>query len=718
MGIPKFFRWLSDRYPLINQRLDETQTFDHFYLDMNGIIHQCTHPNDDEVVAMDEEVMFARIFHYTDRLFRIVKPSTLLFLAVDGVAPRAKMNQQRSRRFRSAKDAERNMSEAIARGDSVPDGRPFDSNCITPGTAFMANLSDRFRGWIALKMETDAAWQGGCSVVFSGSEVPGEGEHKIMDYIRSWQASDAASPNTRHCMYGLDADLIMLGLVTHAPHFTLLREKVRFRNGKRRTPVMKGDDSDANEFQLLEIAMLRDMLYLEFKPCVEEVRRTAPDGSPQDGSFAYQVRRVVDDFVFMCMLVGNDFVPNLPHLDIAEGALSIMFRSYKALLPRWRGYLTLGHKLHSARLEQFLSLVAQSEPQYFRARGLEEGVPAYVDEATYRAHYYAEKLNIDPNVDVQALTALKTHYLEGLHWVLQYYHQGCSSWNWFYPAFYAPLATDMTGLRSLQVKFAKGHPFSPVTQLLAVLPPESSHFLPPPFQALMVEESSPVIDFFPPDFEVDPNGKRNAWEAVVLIPFIDAKRLLASVAAIDFDTELTPEERARNRTGRQWVYKADAYPTSDEEFPAIRPSNVAPPSGRRRGAGAGGYSSRGGGGGYSSRGGGAGGYRSRGGGGGGENGAGRGYSSAGAGGAGGGRSAGYSSPGVSASRGAAAAGGGGRGGRGGSAGRGGGGADRFASVAAGGDPSNGVGGGGSSGDGGVAHRAAAAAGRRVWAAVR
>ncbi|GAB0489187.1 hypothetical protein MMPV_000404 [Pyropia vietnamensis] len=588
MGIPKFFRWLSDRYPLINQRLDETQVFDHFYLDMNGIIHQCTHPNDDEVVAMDEEAMFARIFHYTDRLFRIVKPSSLLFLAVDGVAPRAKMNQQRSRRFRSAKDAERNLSEAIARGDDIPDGTPFDSNCITPGTKFMADLSDRFRGWIHLKMETDPAWQCGCSVVFSGAEVPGEGEHKIMDYIRSWQASEAMSPATRHCMYGLDADLIMLGLVTHAPHFTLLREKVRFRNGKRRTPVMKGDDSDANEFQLLEIAMLRDMLYLEFKPCVEEVRRTAPDGSPQDGAFVYQVRRVVDDFVFMCMLVGNDFVPNLPHLDIAEGALSIMFRSYKVLLPRWRGYLTLGHKLHSARLEQFLSLVSQSEPQYFRARGLEEGLPAYVNEATYRSHYYAEKLNIDPNVDIKALTALKTHYLEGLHWVLQYYHQGCSSWNWFYPAFYAPLASDMKGLRSLRVKFVKGRPFPPVTQLLAVLPPESSHFLPRPFQALMVEESSPVIDFFPPDFEVDQNGKRNTWEAVVLIPFIDAKRLLASVAAIDLDKELTLEERARNRTGRQWVYNADAYPTSDEEFPAIRASNIPPPSGRQRGVMAGG----------------------------------------------------------------------------------------------------------------------------------
>eukprot|EP00168_Porphyra_purpurea_P019920 TRINITY_DN8135_c0_g1_i1.p1 TRINITY_DN8135_c0_g1~~TRINITY_DN8135_c0_g1_i1.p1 ORF type:complete len:294 (+),score=66.16 TRINITY_DN8135_c0_g1_i1:413-1294(+) len=176
---------------------------------------------------------------------------------------------------------------------------------------------------------------------------------------------------------------------------------------------------------------------------------------------------------------------------------------------------------------------------------------------------------------------------------------------------------------------------------------------PPAFQALMIEDTSPVIDFYPPDFEVDPNGKRNAWEAVVLIPFIDADRLLESVGAIDFATELTPAERARNRTGRQWVYKASAYPSSDEEFPAIRPSNVPPPSGRRRGSGRGGYRSGGGsrGGGVGGGGGGSGGngagYRSRDAvGGAGGNGASRGYSSAGAGVGRGGRSGGYSSAGV------------------------------------------------------------------------
>jgi len=163
-----------------------------------------------------------------------------------GVAPRAKLNQQRQRRFRAAKDAEDNLKRLIEKGTScylslqkvydkltcffvsIGEARPtdklFDSNCITPGTEFMARLSTALKFFIAKKIREDNNWKS-VTVIFSGHEVPGEGEHKIMEYIRAQKAQPDYDPNQSHCLYGLDADLIMLSLASHEPHFALIREE-------------------------------------------------------------------------------------------------------------------------------------------------------------------------------------------------------------------------------------------------------------------------------------------------------------------------------------------------------------------------------------------------------------------------------------------------------------------------------------------------------------
>lgn len=172
------FRWLTDQYPdILNRQLEKEGIsadlkVDAFYLDMNGIIHPCTHGNNDggggEYIVLDETAMFKKIFLYVDRLYKLVRPSKVLYLAVDGVAPRAKMNQQRSRRFRSAAEAEMSAANAVfqkqakhqaanlplarrrddasaAASAAFPaefqGGKRFDSNCITPGTDFMLKLS-------------------------------------------------------------------------------------------------------------------------------------------------------------------------------------------------------------------------------------------------------------------------------------------------------------------------------------------------------------------------------------------------------------------------------------------------------------------------------------------------------------------------------------------------------------------------------------------------
>lgn len=170
-------------------------------------------------------------------------------MAVDGVAPRAKMNQQRSRRFRTAKEAREVKEKAERKGEKLPKEKAFDSNCITPGvctslpclwwvlipigTMFMAKLSEQLKYFVNKKISEDSNWRD-CQVILSGHDVPGEGEHKIMEYIRKSRAQPDYNPNVRHCLYGLDADLIMLGLLSHDPHFCLLREEVKFGPSRKK----------------------------------------------------------------------------------------------------------------------------------------------------------------------------------------------------------------------------------------------------------------------------------------------------------------------------------------------------------------------------------------------------------------------------------------------------------------------------------------------------
>jgi 5'-3' exoribonuclease 1 len=280
-------------------------------------------------------------------------------MAIDGVAPRAKMNQQRSRRFRSALDAEKLRAEARAKGEPEPVGEPFDSNCITPGTPFMARLSEHLRFYVLKKQTEDPLWQK-ATVILSGHEVRGEGEHKIMEHIRWARGAKDWDPNQTHCLYGLDADLIMLALVTHEPHFCLLREVVKFGGGEKGQPsreVMENPTDDG--FLLLHVGLLREYLDQEF--------RTVADALP----FPYDCERIVDDFVLLSMLVGNDFLPPLPTLDIAEGALNTLFSTYRDLLPSLGGYVSGdagGGTFDAGRLERILAVMGQLEQQVLEER--------------------------------------------------------------------------------------------------------------------------------------------------------------------------------------------------------------------------------------------------------------------------------------------------------------------------------------------------------------
>lgn len=695
---------MSERYPLISQLVEENKVpeIDRLYLDMNGIIHNCSHPNDGDVhFRMTETEIFLAIFSYIEHIFLKIKPKELFFLAVDGVAPRAKMNQQRSRRFRTAKEARDLKLKAMRRGEELPEEEAFDSNCITPGTPFMTRLSEQLKWFIAKKVTEDAAWQGP-EIILSGHDVPGEGEHKVMEYIRLAKAQAGYNPNVRHCLYGLDADLIMLGLLSHDPHFALLREEVNFGPKKK-----KSGGVETQNFFLLHLSLFREYLDLEFA----DLRSTLP--------FAYNLERIIDDFILLNIFVGNDFLPHLPGMHINEGALPLLSNIYKRVLPVAGGYLNEGGSLRVDRLQLVLAELTKFERQQFeeefgdtfmrkhqqkknnkamektRAKGkkiisesqnsLYGTIKAFVQDLRVNPHnasrdlflstdmseddksflselcrllglglsfdeydpvedrpaiaissslglweedevaaaeseaaiervykkydnakveasngkatdqeededaeyekmvdqrmlewkrdYYRTKLEFDYS-DKEAMQKLAYRYIEGLQWVLHYYYDGVASWGWFYDYHYAPKISDLLEVEGMTFDFTLGKPFRPFDQLMGVLPALSAQHIPSAFRDLMTDPESPIIDFYPADFEADLNGKKQDWEAVVKIPFIDEKRLLE---VLDRRSALlTKEEKSRNGFGVSWktVYDRDNEHFYASSLPGVFPDIV------------------------------------------------------------------------------------------------------------------------------------------------
>ncbi|KAF3339316.1 5'-3' exoribonuclease 4-like isoform X1 [Carex littledalei] len=445
----------------------------------------------------------------------------------------------------------------------------MDSNVITPGTEFMASLSVALQYYIRLRLNTDPGWRG-IKVILSDANVPGEGEHKVAAYIRDQRNLPGFDPNTRHCFYGLDADLIMLALATHEIHFSVLREVIVFffLFPFKRTLV------NCRTFFLIVVCP-----YLDFELRIPEA------------SMKTNLERLIDDFVFMCLFVGNDFLPHIPTLEITEGAIDLLINVYKKEFNKMGGYLTNSCEVDLGRVEHFLQALGSHEATILRRRlqvkwendtlfgkdacetggdgmGWMDGPnkPKLVSkdmsqkelsnaerkedkartvEEGWKERYYCEKFDVDTPND---RTKLKDHavqkYVEGICWFMHYYYQGICSWQWFYPYYYAPFSSDFTNLKSLDISFTIGKPFKPFDQLLGVLPAASAYALPLSYRKLMTDTSLSIIDFYPQDFALDLNGKRFFWQAVCKLPFIDESRLLREIESLEHT--LTDEERKRN----------------------------------------------------------------------------------------------------------------------------------------------------------------------------
>ncbi|KAH0576447.1 5'-3' exoribonuclease 2 [Spironucleus salmonicida] len=339
MGIPQFFRWLQKRYPNIIS--DRPQLpIDNLYLDLNGLVHPCFHPP--ERTILNEDQVFQEMFILMDKVIKAVNPQKLVYIAVDGCAPRAKLQQQRKRRFISAYEKQQKIIDL--KKDLGEEAlkeyldNSMDQNCITPGTEFMVKLKK------ALVYYTSTRYT--VNFILDDWSTPGEGEHKIMSFIRSQRSKPDYSVKTSHCIYGLDADLIMLALSSHEPNFFIFRDYINF--DKQQTlckycAQLLNNKSQAQDVIAHIAGNCPNFKHLGQPPIANSHKffsvniYTFRQYLFQEFNCPANFERILDDFVFLCFLAGNDFLPHISCLKIDDGGIIRLIQVYnQSVLPTKR----------------------------------------------------------------------------------------------------------------------------------------------------------------------------------------------------------------------------------------------------------------------------------------------------------------------------------------------------------------------------------------------
>lgn len=541
MGIPSYFSHIIQNYPGIQVANPSKNgySFNHLFMDCNSIIYDVYYSiiNSGETGLSYAEMESRLITGIIEKILayvRIVRPTNIVYIAFDGVAPFAKMEQQRTRRYRSW------YLEKMTKGSSVS-SYPIYSGMFTPGTPFMQNLSKALTRFFADSKNT--ADNHIPKFIVSAADEVGEGEHKLFEYLRGY--SKEALVKETVALYGLDADLIMLSIF----HCNLCNNIFIMRE----MPVSKNSKNSKAELAYIDTKVLCRGIIQELtgKP----VSNMVPSQRNSEDLYIY-------DYVFLCFFLGNDFLPHFPSLNIRTSGITTLLDTYRTILYSKRLHLISatstasgqGYGIEWKNLAIFLNELARIEPT------LIENEYALRDKSTGRIHsndqdeyinnlplmYRAEELYIAPkqygwqnryysslffaDVDIPSVCR---NYLEGLEWVFLYYSSGCPHWRWKYDSAYPPLLQDLKKYITVDMspiaEYSKTSPmknraFTPELQLAYVLPRPYLELLPESVQPFLRDR----MDYYPEvAYETETSRIqfvwafcRFFWESHVILPEI------------------------------------------------------------------------------------------------------------------------------------------------------------------------------------------------------
>lgn len=441
MGIPSYYSYLMKHHPNILEVFVKAPAPNHFYLDANSIIYDVIN----KYMFQKNDEIILQVIQEIEKCIALISPKQTTTIAFDGCAPRAKLKQQRERRFKSYY-----LNRARTRIlKKEPTG--WDTANITPGTEFMKLLATILKSHFT---------QPNYRLLI---DCPGEGEQKIFQIIR-----ENAKIDETHVIYGLDSDLIMISMMhIDLTNIFLFRETPQYIK-----QFHSSFDEKAN--YLLNVSTLSKIIETEM-----------------NGS--------IHDYVFISFLMGNDFMPHFPALNIRSGGIDKILDAYKQvekiievhretkqIVIQWKSFFGF-LQLLSSQEEIFIQTEFTSRSRTWKLPNTPEGtfrkienlpmiereIEKYINPLTngWDARYYEMLGNKDYK-----------NYIDGLIWNITYYTFGCMDWDWNYLYHYPPLLKDLVNhipTESQTIDYVESK--STITELeqLCLVLPKNALFLVP-----------------------------------------------------------------------------------------------------------------------------------------------------------------------------------------------------------------------------------------------
>lgn len=536
MGIPSYFSHIVKSHRRIIKQVNKFIKVNNLYLDCNSIVYDVVNNfdfskfNQHESNELDECIL-NEVCNSISNYISLINPNKKVYIAFDGVAPVAKLEQQRNRRYKS-------WFQSQAMKQIKNSQTKWDTTRITPGTDFMKKLNQFIKHFFMFNYKF-----GVNEIIVSGSDEPGEGEHKIYKYIRD---NAEYHKETITVIYGLDADLIMLTL----NHLHISKKLYLFRE----TPhFIKTIDKtlNPNELYVIDIPKMEEEILNNF------VLNQDNAGLSSDMSETEKNNKIFD-YIFICFMLGNDFLPHFPSINIRTNGIDILMNAYKAVFTG-KDFLTDGKTIVWKNFRKFLSHLANNELEYFRnemsirekwekkyihgnaennTSQLEESfmllptknreIEKYINPGDdgWECRYYKMLFNVD--IDDERKSQICNNYLEGIEWTLKYYTTGCPDWRWTYHYHYAPLLKDLLSYTPyFNVEFinsdrTKMTPVNEYTQLCYVLPRNSLHYLPTHIYNKLIEKYEHL---YGTDYGFSWSFCKYFWESHVNLPHIDINKI-------------------------------------------------------------------------------------------------------------------------------------------------------------------------------------------------